>query len=231
MQIFLHFVLSFTAFLLIINVTGFCPAKVLKSRFKERSPMEQQIQDLVDSIKKEGLQQAQTQRDEIISQAKAEADRIINEARTKAGKMIEDAQRECALREQSARASIEQAARNVAITLKEDLNAQLSKILALQVGEALNKTLLSKLVLSVVDASLKDAVIEIGGPDAEKLTKQLAADLAGKLKNGLELSAGGKEKGLKIVSKDGSGYIDLSAEEMTRLLRPYLSDSIKEIIY
>ena len=193
--------------------------------------MEQQIQDLVDSIKKEGLQQAQTQRDEIISQAKAEADRIINEARANAGKMIEDAQRECALREQSARASIEQAARNVAITLKEDLNAQLSKILALQVGEVLDKTLLSKLVLSVVDASLKEAVIEIGAPDAEKLTKQLAADLAGKLKNGLELSAGGKEKGLKIVSKDGSGYIDLSAEEMTKLLRPYLSDSIKEIIY
>ena len=49
--------------------------------------MEQQIQDLVDSIRKEGLEEAEKQRNEIIQKAKAEADRIIKEAKDNAAKM------------------------------------------------------------------------------------------------------------------------------------------------
>ena len=39
--------------------------------------MEQQIQDLVDSIRKEGIDEANRERDSIISKAQKEADRII----------------------------------------------------------------------------------------------------------------------------------------------------------
>ena len=92
--------------------------------------MEQQIQDLVDSIRKEGLEEAEKQRNEIIQKAKAEADRIIKEARDNAAKMIDDAAKECALREQSAKASISQAARDVSLSLREEINRQLAAILS-----------------------------------------------------------------------------------------------------
>ena len=36
--------------------------------------------------------------------------------------------------------------------------------------------------------------------------------------------------GFRIAEKDGSGYVDYSDEECTRLLFPYLSDSLKEIL-
>ena len=51
--------------------------------------MEQQIQDLVDSIRKEGLDEANRERDRIIAQAKGEADRIVKVARENSEKMIE----------------------------------------------------------------------------------------------------------------------------------------------
>ena len=146
--------------------------------------MEQQIQDLVDSIRKEGLEEAEKQRNEIIQKAKAEADRIIKEAKDNAAKMIDDAAKECALREQSVKASISQAARDVSLSLREEINRQLAAILSGEIRSSFDKDLVKKVVLSVIEASLKDIDIEISGEDAASMVKGLSGELASKLRGG-----------------------------------------------
>ena len=193
--------------------------------------MEQQIQDLVDSIRKEGLEEAEKQRNEIIQKAKAEADRIIKEAKDNAAKMIDDAAKECALREQGAKASISQAARDVSLSLREGINRQLAAILSGEIRSSFDKDLVKKVVLSVIEASLKDIDIEISGEDAASMVKGLSGELASKLRGGLELKVGSGASGLRLVSKDGSGYVDFSSSSLSEILMPYLSQSIKEQIF
>ena len=193
--------------------------------------MEQQIQDLVDSIRKEGLDEANRERDRIIAQAKGEADRIVKEARENAAKMIDDATKECELRQQSTKASLVQASRDVALSLKGEINDQLTKILSQQITSSFDRDLVAKLVAAVVEAGLKDTTIEIAGEDAQTLVSSLSSSLASKLKNGLALKVGTGYDGARLVSNDGSGYIDLSADEMAGLLKPYLSDAVKALVF
>ena len=184
--------------------------------------MEQQIQDLVDSIRKEGIEEARREKEAILADARAEADRILSSAREKADAMVEEATKECALRQQSAKASLAQAARDVSLALKNTINKELGAILGDSIASALDKDLISRIVSSAVDAGLKDADI---------LVKALRSSLADKLKNGLALKVGSGRTGLVIQSRDGSGYIDLSADEMAELIRPCLSDAVKAQVF
>ena len=193
--------------------------------------MEQQIQDLVDSIRKEGIEEARREKEAILADARAEADRILSSAREKAYAMVEEATKECALRQQSAKASLAQAARDVSLALKNTINKELGAILGDSIASALDKDLISRIVSSAVDAGLKDADIVVSAPDAEALVKALRSSLADKLKNGLALKVGSGRTGLVIQSRDGSGYIDLSADEMAELIRPCLSDAVKAQVF
>ena len=131
--------------------------------------MEQQIQDLVDSIRKEGIEEARREKEAILADARAEADRILSSAREKADAMVEEATKECALRQQSAKASLAQAARDVSLALKNTINKELGAILGDSIASALDKDLISRIVSSAVDAGLKDADIVVSAPDAEAL--------------------------------------------------------------
>lgn len=193
--------------------------------------MEAQIQDLVESIRREGLEAAEAKRTEIIDAAKAEADRIVAEAKAKAAKMIQDAQAECALRDQSTRAALSQAARDVSINLKKAIEDEIWSVLSSAARDAMDKDFLSKMVLAAVSGAVDDAEITISGEDAEAAAKAAKAALGAKMKKGVDLKLGASGTGIKIVSKDGSGYIDLSAEECVNLLKPHLSEAVRKTVF
>ena len=139
--------------------------------------------------------------------------------------------RQCELRQQSTKASLVQASRDVALSLKGEINDQLAKILSQQIAASFDKELVAKIVAAAVEAGLKDTTIEISGQDAQSIVASLSSSLASKLKGGLSLKVGTGYDGARLVSNDGSGYIDLSAEEMAGLLKPYLSDAVKALVF
>ena len=62
--------------------------------------MAQQIQDLVASIRKDGIEAAQKEADQIITDAKAEAASLVEKARKEAAREIEKAHKEIQTRDQ-----------------------------------------------------------------------------------------------------------------------------------
>ncbi|MBQ6935905.1 MAG: hypothetical protein IJN49_05075, partial [Clostridia bacterium] len=56
--------------------------------------MEIQLQELIDQIKKDGVEAAETQAEAILTAAKAEAEKIISDAKVQAEKLILDAKTE-----------------------------------------------------------------------------------------------------------------------------------------
>ena len=100
--------------------------------------MEQQIQDLVASIRKEGIDNAKAEADRIIQEAQAKADAIVKEAEKEREKMISDAEKSIALEKSSSEATIRQAARDVSLSLKKSIEDEYSKKLAAAISREMH---------------------------------------------------------------------------------------------
>lgn len=193
--------------------------------------MEQQIQDLIASIRKEGIESATNESKKILEEARKEADRIISEAAKEKEKMLKEAQKAIDLERQSAESSVRQAARDVSLTLKKDIESKLMKILGEKVSSSMDASVISRLIVAVVNNEFGEAVAEVPTSEIEEVKKLLSSEFASTLKNGVTLkSSSASGSGVRIYEKDGSAYVDLSDEECTKLLHPYLSSSLKDII-
>ena len=65
--------------------------------------MTQQLQELIDKIKQEGVQQSEKEAQEIIAKAQSQAQQIIDAAKQKADKLIAEAKAEIKRSEESQR--------------------------------------------------------------------------------------------------------------------------------
>lgn len=196
--------------------------------------MAQQIQDLVASIRKDGIEAAQKEAAQIIADAKQQADTLLREARKEAAALVEKAQREMDTRDQSARSSLQQASRDVQLSLKKAILSQLDALLVKTVEKGFEGkdlvTLIEKVVTSVGDSASKQ--VQLSEKDFSALAAQLKTQLQKSLKEGLEIKAvDSVSSGFRLAEKDGSGFYDFSAEETAALLKPFLSPAIADIVF
>ena len=175
--------------------------------------MELQIQDLVSSIKKDGIESANREAAQILAEAKAQAEKIVADARSEADKLRADAQAEIGVFKASAQLSAEQAKRDAVLAFRQEIGAELTKLLAQDTHKALD----DKALAALITAALQ-------GEDAS-VTDALKSELAGELKAGLELRLSKKVRtGFRLCAKDGSGYIDCSDEELAEQLAPFFRE-------
>ena len=193
--------------------------------------MEQQIQDLVASIRKEGIETAKAEAGKLIADAKAQAAAIIRDAEAEKEKILSDARKAIELEKSSAEASITQAARNASLSLRKSIEEEFSRILRDGAGKAMHGEVLAALIKSAVSSDAAGKNVEISKEDMDSLRSSLSSVFASEIAKGMEFRTSASiSSGFRIAEKDGSGYVDYSDEECTRLLFPYLSDSLKEIL-
>ena len=193
--------------------------------------MEQQIQDLIASIKKDGIESATNESKKILEEARKEAERIVNEAKKERDKIIADGNKTIEIERESSISSVKQAARDVSLTLRKSLEEKFKKILGQKVSSALDERVLADAIVAVVKGEEDGCDVEVSKDMVDKVNAILTSQFAKELEKGVTLrSSSSVSGGFKVYSKDGSAYIDLSDEEITKLLYPYLSSSLKEII-
>ena len=107
--------------------------------------MELQIQDLVSSIKKDGIESANREAAQILAEAKAQAEKIVADARSEADKLRADAQAEIGVFKASAQLSAEQAKRDAVLAFRQEIGAELTKLLAQDTHKALDDKALAAL--------------------------------------------------------------------------------------
>ena len=193
--------------------------------------MEQQIQDLIASIKKDGIESATNESKKILEEARKEAERIVNEAKKERDKIIADGKKTIEIERESSISSVKQAARDVSLTLRKSLEEKFKKILGQKVSSALDERVLADAIVAVVKGECNGCDVEVSKEMVDKVNAVLTSQFAQELEKGVTLrSSSSVSGGFKVYSKDGSAYIDLSDEEISKLLYPYLSSSLKEII-
>ncbi|MBR7081648.1 MAG: hypothetical protein IKI49_02935 [Oscillospiraceae bacterium] len=183
--------------------------------------MELQIQDLVTSIRREGLDAAKVEAESIISEAKKKAESIVSGAKTEAQQYKDSAEKEIAILKESARVGAEQAKRDAVLAFETEIKAVFERILASGVRKELSGEGLGKLIRAAVSGeNLADYAAEVA-----EVTEELKKELADEIKNGLEIRpAKNVQHGFRLASKDGSGYFDCSEDGIMEMLTPYFRE-------
>ena len=179
--------------------------------------MELQIQDLVSSIKKDGIESANREAAQILADAKAQAEKIVADARSEADKLRADAQAEIGVFKASAQLSAEQAKRDAVLAFRQEIGAELTKLLTQDTHKALD----DKALAALITAALQGEDASAYAAEVASVTDALKSELVGELKAGLELRLSKKvHTGFRLCAKDGSGYIDCSDEELEAAFEP-----------
>lgn len=180
--------------------------------------MELQIQDLVSSIRKEGIEQARQEADAIISEAESKAAAIVSDAKTEAERLKESAEKEIEVLKERAAISSEQAKRDALLAFKEEVYAVYEKILSQKVKATLSGETLGKLIR----AALEGEDISAYTAEVAEVSDALKAELAAEIKSGLTIRpVKGVQAGFRLAANDGSGYFDCSDDEIMEMLMPY----------
>ena len=180
--------------------------------------MELQIQDLVSSIRKDGIDAANAEAEAIISEAKKKAEMVIADAKAEAKNIQETSEKEINILKESAALSAEQAKRDAMLAFKNEVQAEFEKILSAKIKNNLSDAALGKLIQAVVaDEDVQNYSVEVA-----EVSDSLKAELAEEIKNGLEIKPTKSVRaGFRLAAKDGSGYFDCSDEEIMQMLMPY----------
>lgn len=112
--------------------------------------MELQIQDLVSSIRKDGIDAANAEAEAIITEAKKKAEAIVAEAKSEAKSIQEASEKEISILKESAALSAEQAKRDAMLAFKTEVKAEFEKILSAKVKDSLSDAALGKLIKAAI---------------------------------------------------------------------------------
>ena len=180
--------------------------------------MELQIQDLVSSIRKEGIDAANSEAGVILAEAKKKAEAIIAEAKAEAKRTMEASEKEIDILRESAVVSADQAKRDAMLAFKSEIQSEYQKILSADVKKSLDGAALGKLIRAAVQGEDVSACTA----EVAEVTESLKAELAEEIRNGLTICpTKGVQAGFKLAAKDGSGYFDCSDEEIMEMLMPH----------
>ena len=184
-------------------------------------PMELQIQDLVSSIRKEGIEAANAEAESIIAEAKKKAESIVAGAKSEAQQFKDAAEKEISILRESAAVSAEQAKRDAVLAFKTEIQGEFEKILAADIGKELSGEALGKLIrAAVAGENVADYAAE-GSEVGDALKKELAEEI----KKGLEIrTTKDVQHGFRLAAKDGSGDFDCSEDGIMEMLMPYFRD-------
>ncbi len=180
--------------------------------------MELQIQNLVSSIRKEGIEAANKEAETIIAEAKKKADSIVADGKAEAQQYKDTAEKEISILRESAVVSADQAKRDAVLSFKSEIQAEFEKILAADIRKELTGEGLGKLIR----AAMAGEDISAYTAEVAEVNDALKSELAQEIRNGLEIRpTKGVQHGFRLAAKDGSGYFDCSDDAIMEMLMPY----------
>ncbi len=201
----------------------------------EEEPMDVQLQELIDKIKKDGIEAAGMDAERVRTEAQGEARRIVEAARKEAEALIAKARLDADRFEKSASAALEQASRNLVLSFKDEIGSLLTLIINRETVAAYSDDSLKLVVPEILKAWSSKGVdtldLLLPPETLARLESFFTQKLAAELNKGVTLKGDRMVgAGFRIAAKDGSSYYDFSADSVAELLSAYLNPRLAEIL-
>ncbi len=198
--------------------------------------MAEELQPLLDQIRKEGVEKAETEAAEILAQAKEKAAQVVREAEAKAKELVAKAESDSEVFTQRSIATLEQSARDLLITVGQGIENIISEIVAESTTEALNSKVLEQMLVNMAESCAEkqgETRIEllVSEDDQAALVKFFAAKYSDKMGHGVELHVDNEIlKGFKVSFADDHAYLDFTQEAIAEALTAFLRPKLAEIV-
>lgn len=191
---------------------------------------EKTLDKLIATLKSEAIDAAENEANDIVENAQRQAQKIIKEAEAKSSELVHDAEIEAKATLDKGQGALKQAARDLAVSVRNDLLKLFKAVLGKEVETNFTPDLIEKAIISAVE--------NVGGGAALKLPENMEAELAKKIQKRLQesdnLEAITTDAGLPngfIVTKTDEGWsYHISPEEVTELLNAHLSQKWVQIL-
>ena len=197
--------------------------------------MEIQVQELIDKIKKDGIETASGEAAKIKSEAEAEAKRFVEVARREAEDILSKARQDADRSEKAGIAALEQASRNLVLAFKEEIQSLLNRLVSEYVSSNFNEDVIKSALPEILKswAQKGESTLSVILPEnsVKNIEGFFREKLNAELQKGIELKSNRKlNTGFHISNKEGSVYYDFSAEAVAGLLSSYLNPKLAEIL-
>ena len=201
--------------------------------------MSDQLQPLLERLQQEGVEEAERQAEHIVSQAQHKAAAIVREAEERKKQLLEQAKRDAEVYTQRSQTTLEQAARDLLLTVANGIENILSDLVAEAVDETLDHQTLRDMLLKAVDQCLQDEAaseweIRLSPADREQLVTFFAQRYKDRMGQGIEIKDDQEIlKGFQISFRDSHISLDFTAdavsEALSSLLQPHLAQIVTRV--
>jgi len=197
--------------------------------------METELKNLIDQIKKEGVDKASEDGAAIIEEAQKKADSLLEDARVQADNLKKKAQAEIELHKKNTEQALKQAARDTLLALRERVVEFAQRVLRENVEKELSTKMLTDVISKAIDHCVREKTmdIEILVNEKEKtvLEKALMTALKKEARDKV-LIKGTKSinKGFRIGEKDKNFYLDFTDESILESFKKYLNPKLVDAL-
>jgi len=197
--------------------------------------MAEDLKGLIEKIQEEGVRAAEGKAHSIELDAKEKASAIIEAARREAGEILSSAKIEAARNEESVKATLKQAGRDLILSVRKEVSSMLQEIITRHVHKTLGADEMAGIISSMIKdhgrAETGGVVVTVKKEDLEKLERALTAELGQKVKEGLVLRPSDEIHGGFIISYDsGRSHFDFTDKALADYIAGYLKPRLAEIL-
>ncbi|GJQ57373.1 MAG: hypothetical protein D8M57_18780 [Candidatus Scalindua sp. AMX11] len=188
------------------------------------------LNDLIQKIKSEGIREAEKKAEEILAEAKVTASKILNEARHEANDITEKAGEEVKRKELHSKKALEQAARDILLTVRKFLTELFDSLIKREFKNVLTEKTLETVLIKMIDGWQRDKDDDLNlelflcESDRHMLLEGFIERFQDEIKSGIELKVHPNiESGFRIGVKESHVTYDFTDEGLADVLSEYLN--------
>ncbi|MFW6289851.1 MAG: V-type ATP synthase subunit E [Mariniphaga sp.] len=200
--------------------------------------MDSKIQQLTDTIYKEGLQKAREEEQAILKDAKEKAAAIERDAQKEAERIVAEASEKARELKKQVDSEIKMTLNQAVSAMKQEITSLITmKVIQPSVKESFSdKNYLQSLISTVVKGWLEkesfDLKVILPESERAKLDAYFKKDLAKELNQGLEVTFSQNVKsGFKIGPADGGYLISFTDDDFINFLKGYLRPKTNQMLF
>lgn len=198
--------------------------------------MSQQVQELINKIKSEGVEQAEQKARQIEKEAKLKADKIVAEAQTKAEQLLTHARQEQEKFKQAIELELKQITRDMILNLHKEVDQVLKRILSLEIKQALTSENVVLFILELIKEGTQQGrddhiVVNVNERELKKIQDGVLSKLKEEIKKSITFQSDENiNAGFTISFDSGKSSFVFSDKSLVEYLNQYLNKDVASLL-
>jgi V/A-type H+-transporting ATPase subunit E len=200
--------------------------------------MAEDLQNLIDRIQQDGLAKADAEAKRIIAAAQQQAATLLKEAEAGAREIVARAERDGQTFVERGNKALEQAARDVILSVHQAVSDTLNGLVSQTVGEALTLDVIKQMMVKVVESycgkqgDCAEVDLLVSPADQKQIVDFFMQQYRSAIEKGVEIHAdSGILSGFRVSIEGAQVHHDFTQKEIAaalcKLLRPRLAEIVK----